>query len=108
MDPKANDRATNKITVTVIEKEGICSAGLKVGDKIVFRVPRIDVRETDNLCMNALSCLMPYVRQWSTSPIPANARPYICCSDPGPNKGGRGHVIFEIQSTPLEGGSHGS
>ena len=32
---------THKITATVVDKEGGCTAGLKVGDKVVFRVPRI-------------------------------------------------------------------
>lgn len=89
---------THRITVTVKEIEGVCTAGLKVGDKIVIRVPRIDVRATDNLCMNALSALMPYIRQWSTEPFPPNARSFVCCPDPGPGKGGRGHVLFEIRS----------
>jgi uncharacterized repeat protein (TIGR04076 family) len=93
--------ATHKVTATVVEKEGICSAGLKVGDKIVFRVPRIDLRETDNICMNAVNCLMPYVRQWSTAPLPQNAREYVCCSDPGPGKGGKGHVTFRLQQQSL-------
>ncbi|MBI5445261.1 MAG: TIGR04076 family protein [Deltaproteobacteria bacterium] len=94
--------ATHKVTATVVEKEGICMAGLKVGDKIVFRIPRIDLRETDGLCMNALACLTPYVRQWSTAPLPQNARPYICCSDPGPEKGGHGHLVFRLEQEPLK------
>jgi uncharacterized repeat protein (TIGR04076 family) len=95
--------ATHKVTATVVEKEGVCSAGMKVGDKIVFRVPRIDLRETtDNLCMNALNCLTPYVRQWSTAPLPQNARPYVCCSDPGPGKGGKGHVVFHLEHESLK------
>ena len=93
--------ATHKVTATVVEKEGVCSAGLKVGDKIVFRVPRIDLRETDKICMNAVVCLVSYVRQWSTAPLPQNARPYVCCSDPGPGKGGKGHVIFKLEQQSL-------
>lgn len=93
--------ATHKVTATVVEKEGVCTAGLKVGDKIVFRIPRIDLKETQTLCMNALNCLMPYVRQWSTAPLPQNARPYVCCSDPGPGKGGKGHVTFHLEQEKL-------
>ena len=93
--------ATHRVIATVVEKEGICSAGLKVGDKIVFRVPRVDLKETDAICMNALNCLMPYVRQWSTAPLPQNARPHVCCSDPGPGKGGKGHVVFHLEQQPL-------
>lgn len=96
--------ATHKITATVVDKEGVCTAGLKVGDKVVFRVPRIDLKETTSICMNALNCLMPYVRQWSTSPLPPNARPFVCCSDPGPGKGGKGHVTFELTHEPLRKG----
>ena len=94
--------ATHKVIATVVEKEGVCTAGLKVGNKIVFRVPRIDLKETDAICMNALNCLMPYVRQWSTSPLPQNARPYVCCSDPGPGKGGKGHVVFHLEHESLK------
>jgi len=95
-------KMTHKITVTVAEIQGVCTAGFKAGDKIVIRMPRIDVRETDNLCMNALSALMPYVRQWSTEPFPPNARSIVCCPDPGPEKGGRGHVFFHIQSERIK------
>lgn len=94
--------ATHKVTATVLEVEGVCSAGLKAGNRIVFRVPRIDLKETDGLCMNAVNCLLPYVRQWTTAPLPRNARPFVCCSDPGPGKGGMGHVTFELTHEPLK------
>jgi len=73
----------------VTEIQGRCFAGLKVGDKIVIRVPIIDVRESDNICMNAFSAMMPYIRQWSMEPFPLTARVDVCCPDPGPEKGGR-------------------
>jgi uncharacterized repeat protein (TIGR04076 family) len=102
MSSKPYVAVTHRITISVKEIEGICTAGLKVGDKIVIRVPKIDVRETDNLCMNALSALMPYLRQWSTEPYPLNARPFVSCPDPGPQKGGRGHVLFQITSERIK------
>jgi uncharacterized repeat protein (TIGR04076 family) len=105
MSHKPYVAVTHRITISVKEIEGICTAGLKVGDKIVIRVPRIDVRETDNLCMNALSALMPYLRQWSTEPYPPNARPFVSCPDPGPKKGGKGHVLFQITSERIKGKS---
>ena len=95
---KRNSATGKKITVTVKEVQGICTAGLRIGDRIVIRVPRIDVRETDSLCLGALSALMPYVRQWSSEPVPHNARSFISCPDPGPDKGGRGHVLFHIET----------
>ena len=85
---------THKITITVTEIQGRCFAGLKVGDKIVIRAPIIDVRESDNICMNAFSAMMPYIRQWLMEPFPLTARVDVCCPDPGPEKGGRGHVGF--------------
>lgn len=86
-----------EVVVTVHSVEGICTAGMKVGDRIVLRGPRIKTAETDNLCVNALSALAPYLRQWGSKPVAPTARPYVCCPDPGPGKGGRGHVIFHLQ-----------
>ena len=92
---------THKITITVTEIEGTCSAGFKVGDKIVIKRPRICLNETDNLCINALSAMMPYIRQWSSEPFPPNARSIIHCPDAGPMRGGHGSVIFKIKSEKL-------
>jgi uncharacterized repeat protein (TIGR04076 family) len=103
MSEKFYTKITHKITITVKEVQGVCSAGLKVGDKIVVKVPRIDVRETDNICINGLNSLIPYLRQWSTEPFPPNARSIVCCSDPGPQNGGLGHVLFEIKSEKIGG-----
>jgi len=86
-----------EVVITVHSVEGVCTAGMKVGDKIVLRGPRIKMAETDNLCMNALAALSPYIRQWGSKPAAPTARPYVCCPDPGPGKGGMGHVIFHLQ-----------
>ena len=87
----------SKIVVTVISVEGVCSAGLKVGDRMVISPPKIDTSLSDNMCLNGLSSLMPFLRQWSTPEVPRNARSVICCPDPGPENKGRGHVLFEIE-----------
>jgi hypothetical protein len=53
--------------------------------------------------MNALSAMMPYIRQWSMEPFPPTAREFVSCPDPGPEKGGRGHVFFHIKSEKIKG-----
>lgn len=87
---------TYKIIVRVKEVRGTCTAGLKVGDRMTIRCPGVDLKETDGICINALSALMPFLRQHSLDPLPSNARFRTVCPDPGPEKGGRGSVLFEI------------
>lgn len=98
---KPPTKSSHEIMVTVIEVQGTCSAGLKAGDKMVIRMPRIDVKRSDDMCISALGSLMPFIRQWSTEPFPPNARSTICCPDPGPKRGGKGHVFFQIQSLEI-------
>lgn len=86
-----------EIIIKVKEVSGHCNAGYKVGEKIVLRLPLVDLAKTDRICLGALNSLIPYVRQFdSVSELPSNARPLIRCPDPGPEKGGKGSVIFRI------------
>lgn len=85
-----------RITVTAVSVEGICSAGIKKGDQLTIVNPGVDLSRTDRICINALSALMPFLRQFSTNPLADNARTRVGCPDPGPELGGRGHVLFEI------------
>jgi uncharacterized repeat protein (TIGR04076 family) len=85
-----------RIIVTAVSVEGICSAGIKKGDRLTVVNPGVDLSRTDRICINALSSLMPFLRQFSIDPLPENARTIVGCPDPGPEHRGRGHVLFEI------------
>ena len=85
-----------RIVVTAVSVEGICSAGIKKGDKLTIVNPGVDLSQTDHLCINALSALIPFLRQFSVDPLAENARAMVGCPDPGLQHKGRGHVLFEI------------
>ncbi len=85
-----------RITATVKEVTGLCQAGMRPGSKVSFVVPRVDLEHTDKICINAMSALMPFIRQFSFEKLSHNARAFISCPDPGPTKGGHGNVLFEI------------
>ena len=89
---------TSEIIIEVKDVFGHCNAGYKIGEKIVLRLPLIDLVQTDRVCLGALNSLIPYVRQFSeVGDLPPNARGLIHCPDPGPGKGGTGSVIFSIR-----------
>ena len=48
------------LEVVKVPHEG-CAAGYKVGDKIVIEDPKIVLNELTNVCLYALSALMPYI-----------------------------------------------
>jgi len=85
-----------RITVTAKEVKGLCLAGLGPGDRVSMVLPRVDLENTDRICVNAMSALMPFIRQFSSEELPYNARAFVSCPDPGPTKGGHGNVLFEI------------
>ena len=88
----------SEIIIEVKDVFGHCNAGYKVGEKIVLSLPLVDLVQTDRICLGALNSLIPYVRQFSeVGDLPANARSVIHCPDPGPEKGGKGSVIFRIK-----------
>ena len=47
------------LEVTQVSKK--CAAGYKIGDKIVIEDPKIMLNESTNVCLYALSSLMPYL-----------------------------------------------
>ena len=49
---------THRMIVTVARAEGICSAGIQKGDKLIMVSPGADLSRTDHLCMYAISALM--------------------------------------------------
>ena len=93
-----------RLVLTVKEVRGHCPVH-KVGDRIVVDVPKIDVANTDTLCVNALgsmlSMLVPLSRGVSFKDLglavqEGNAG-YVQCLDPGPPYTAGGTVIFEIK-----------
>jgi uncharacterized repeat protein (TIGR04076 family) len=93
------------LEVTVCEIRGYCPV-YKVGDRIVFDGPRIDLERTDALCTHALSSLLHYVvvldRCWNAVEL-GLTRPedeenaYIQCVDPGGPYTHGGTVIFRVR-----------
>jgi uncharacterized repeat protein (TIGR04076 family) len=47
------------LEVTQVPKK--CATGYKIGDKIVIEDPKIVLNESTNVCLYALSSLMPYL-----------------------------------------------
>ena len=50
-----------ELVFTVKEMQGSCPAGLKVGDKLVYREPNIILEDTDRICAFALGSILPYI-----------------------------------------------
>ena len=93
-----------RLVLTVKEVRGHCPVH-NVGDKIVVEVPKIDVANTDTLCVNALgsmlSMLVPLSRGVSFKDLGLAVTEgnvgYVQCLDPGPPYTAGGTVIFEIK-----------
>jgi uncharacterized repeat protein (TIGR04076 family) len=94
----------HRLVLTVKEVRGHCPVH-KVGDRIVVEVPKIDVGNTDTLCVNALgsmlSMLIPLSRGVSFKDLGLAVKEgnvgYVQCLDPGPPYTAGGTVIFEIR-----------
>jgi len=93
------------IIIEVIEVKGNCPV-YKVGDKIVINGPKIDLKETDAICIHALPTLLHYalaLREGAdpvklgltTEDDPEHA--YLQCVDPGEPYTKGGTVIFRIK-----------
>jgi len=50
-----------KVILEVVKVPQKCGANYKVGDKIVVDDANIDLKESTNVCLYALSSLMPYL-----------------------------------------------
>jgi len=50
-----------KVILEVVQVPQKCAANYKVGDKIVVDDASIDLKESTNVCLYALSSLMPYL-----------------------------------------------
>ena len=93
-----------RLILTVKEVRGYCPVH-KIGDRIVVDVPKIDVANTDTLCVNALgsmlSMLVPLSRGVSFKDLGIATEEgnvgYVQCLDPGPPYTAGGTVLFEIR-----------
>jgi len=50
-----------RVTLEVKKVKGRCAAGYKVGDKIVIEEPFIIAKESSNICLYAISAVLPYL-----------------------------------------------
>lgn len=93
----------NKLTIKVLKIKGTCPV-YKTGDKIVIDEGyKLNLQETDNVCMHSLATIMPYYVALSKGIDPktlglAKERntAYFQCLDPCDLTGG-GTVIFEVK-----------
>ena len=95
-----------KLIVTVKEIKGNCPV-YKIGNKIVLDEGyRLNLKETDNMCLHSLSSIMPYyialyrgidARELGLSR--GGKKAYVQCLDPCEYTGG-GTVLFEIEKEP--------
>ena len=94
-----------KLIIRVKEINGNCPV-YRVGDSIVLDEGyRMNLKETNNVCMHSLSSIMPYYIALSRGIQPKELglsrdgkKAYIQCLDPCEHTGG-GTVIFEIEKS---------
>ena len=92
----------------VVTIEGNCPV-YEIGDKIVIEDGfRLNLEETDAVCMHSLASLMPYYVALSKGVSPdqlelagERGRAYVQCLDPARYTGG-GTVTFEVKIMELE------
>ena len=92
------------LIITAKEVRGHCSAGIKVGDKLVLRGANISLTESDRICSFALANLYPAIfaaRLGHDLKDLGLTERTVQCIDPGPPESSGGTVLFEIK--PLEG-----
>jgi len=87
-----------KVVLEVVRVPKQCAAGFEVGDKMVIEDPKIVLNETSNVCLYALSSLMPYLISL-TRELPKDDRMNqvneLCCSDP------HNPVKFKVTRIPI-------
>jgi len=93
----------DKLVITVKEIKGKCPV-YEVGNRIVLDEGyRLNLGETDNVCMHSLSSIIPYYNALYKGVDPVklglskdSKKAYLQCLDPCKYTGG-GTVIFEIE-----------
>lgn len=91
-----------KLIIEVVEIQGNCPV-YKLGNKIVLNEGyKVNLKETDNICLHSLASLLPYYNSLSKGVNPVTlglAREgkdaYIQCLDPQKYTGG-GTVTFKV------------
>ncbi len=91
-----------KLIIEVAEIEGQCPV-YRMGDRIILDDGyKVNLRETDNICMHSLSSILPYYNSLSkgVSPLELGLAKegndaYVQCLDPKKHTGG-GTVTFKI------------
>jgi uncharacterized repeat protein (TIGR04076 family) len=91
-----------EMEIVVKEIKGTCPV-FKIGDKIVIEGPKINLQETDNLCIHALPSILHYslALREGADPVALGLstkknRAYIQCVDPWKPYTKGGTVIFEF------------
>jgi len=93
----------NKLTVKVLKIKSTCPV-YKVGNRIVIDEGyRLNLEETDRVCMHSLASIMPYYVALSKGIDPKTLglaregnKAYLQCLDPCEITGG-GTVVFELE-----------
>jgi len=93
----------NKLIIKVLKIKGTCPV-YKVGDRIVIDEGyKLNLRETDKVCMHSLASIMPYYVALSKGVAPKTLglakegnKAYLQCLDPCEFTRG-GTVVFEVE-----------
>ena len=101
--------AKYKVIAEVIESK-YCMAGLKVGQKFTFNAfPSMLLTEESDcpLCVKAIgpivSLILGFCDRITDGVDPNRGMPYIAeCLDPGIQRGGLGHVVFNVYAQKTE------
>lgn len=80
-----------RATATVVRVTGTCNAGYRLGDKVVINLDNacIDKKESDNLCIFAVSAILS-----NMSRTRQGEEILASCTDPATRLGG--NVIFKV------------
>jgi uncharacterized repeat protein (TIGR04076 family) len=93
------------LEIEVVEVRGKCPVH-RVGDKIIIEGPRIDLNQTDALCIHALSVILHYAVALDEGAEPVKLgltkpedkeQAYLQCVDPWKPYTEGGTVIFRIK-----------
>jgi uncharacterized repeat protein (TIGR04076 family) len=93
--------------VAEVVKSKYCSAGLQVGQKIVFNGSQIDKEATDcPLCVGAIApldrSLLVFLDRCQQNRNITDPMGGVTCSDPGMDAGGLGNVLMSVRIEPIE------
>lgn len=97
-----------RLIITVMEIKGRCPV-YRVGDKIILDEGyRLNLKESNHVCMHSLASIMPYYIALYQGVDPKKLRlsregkkAYVQCLDPCQYTGG-GTVIFAIEKSPAD------